>query len=205
MTDYFALLGESRRPWIDPDALKNKFLSLSTQYHPDRVHEQGGQARQDANHKYAELNAAYQCLSHTKERLLHLITLESGASPRDIQRIPPGTMEYFMEVAQLCKQLDLFLTERKNVTSPLLKVRLFEQGLDWAEKVSALRKVLTGFSSRLEDELKSLNHVWDEQAGPSPARSQTLPLERLEQIYRTMSFLSRWDSHLQEKSVLLTI
>jgi curved DNA-binding protein CbpA len=203
MTDYFALLGEKRRPWIEPESLKNKFLSLSTQSHPDRIHEQGAEAKQSANTKYAELNAAYHCLSNSKERLLHLIMLESGASLRDIQRIPPGTMEYFMEVGQLCKQLDLFLTERKQVTSPLLKVQLFEKGLDWADKISALRKKLAGVTRSLEDELKELNRVWDE--APSPARSQALPLDRLEQIYRTMSFLSRWESQLQEKSVLLTI
>ncbi len=166
MTDYFALLGESRRPWIDPETLKTKFLALAPQYHPDRVHAQGEKARQEANQKYAELNAAYQCLSNTRDRLLHLITLEAGAPPRDIQRIPPGTMEYFMEVAQLCKQLDLYLTERKQVTSPLLKVQLFEQGLEWTEKVSALRKKLEGVSSRLEEELKGLNHVWENPKAP---------------------------------------
>jgi curved DNA-binding protein CbpA len=203
MTDYFQLLGEKPRPWIDTEGLKNKFLSLSTQCHPDRVHEQGAETKQSANAKYAELNAAYQCLSNTKERLLHLILLESGAPLRDIQRIPPGTMEYFMEVAQMCKQLDLFLTERKQVTSPLLKVQLFEQSLDWSDKISALRKKLTGVSRGLEDELKELNRVWDE--APSPARPQALPLDRLEQIYRTLSFLSRWESQLQEKSVQLTI
>jgi len=134
---------------------------------------------------------------------LHLIMLESGAPLRDIQRIPPGTMEYFMEVAQLCKQLDLFLSERKQVTSPLLKVQLFEQGLDWSDKISALRKKLTGVSRSLENELKELNRVWE--APPSPARLQALPLDRLEQIYRTLSFLSRLESQLQEKSVQLTI
>ncbi len=203
MTDYFALLGETRRPWIAPEGLKNKFLSLSTQCHPDRVHQQGAEARQSANARYAELNAAYQCLSNTKERLLHLIMLESGAPLRDIQRIPPGTMEYFMEVAQLCKQLDLFLTERKQVTSPLLKVQLFEKGLDWADQISVLRKKLNGVSSGLENELKELSRVWDE--APSPARPQALSLDRLEQIYRTLSFLARWESQLQEKSVQLTI
>lgn len=205
MTDYFALLGEIRRPWIEPEALKNKFLSLSTQCHPDRVHEQGEQARQAANSKYAELNAACQCLSNTKNRLLHLIMLESGARPSDIQRIPPGTMEYFMEVAQLCKQVDQFLAERKQVTSPLLKVQLFEEGMDWGDKIFALRKKLSTISNGFEDELKNINPFWNAAAELSPARSKVLPLERLEQIYRTMSFLSRWESQLQEKSVLLTI
>lgn len=203
MTDYFALLGEKRQPWIDPEALKSKFFLLSTHCHPDLVHDQGEQAKQAANKNYAELNAAYQCLSNTRNRLLHLIVLETGTPPRDIQRIPAGTMEYFVEVSQLCKQIDLFLTERGKVTSPLLKVRLFEKGADWADKISALRKKLSGISRGLEDELRSLNRVWNET--PSSALSKALPLDRLEQIHRTMSFLGRWEAHLQEKSVLLAI
>jgi len=203
MTDYFALLGEKRQPWIDPAALKNKFLFLSTHCHPDLVHGQGEQAKQAANKNYVELNAAYQCLSNTRNRLLHLIVLETGTPPRDIQRIPAGTMEYFVEVSQLCKQIDLFLTARGKVSSPLLKVQLFEKGVDWADKISALRKKLNGISRGLEDELKSLNRVWKET--PSSALSQAQPLDHLEQIHRTLSFLSRWEAQLQEKSVLLAI
>lgn len=203
MRDHFALLDEKRRPWIDPEALKTKFLSLSAHCHPDRVHAQGMKAQQDANRKYAELNAAYQCLSNTRKRLQHLIELESGSLPQNIQRIPPGTMEYFLEVGQLCNQIDRFLSDRDRATSPLLKVQFFEKAMDWTDKINALRQKLTCISRALEDELKSLNPDWDEAA--SPAHSKFPPMDRLEQVYRTMSFLSRWESQLQEKSVLLSL
>ena len=35
MTDYFNLLSEPRRPWLNPEALKQKFLNLSAEVHPD--------------------------------------------------------------------------------------------------------------------------------------------------------------------------
>ena len=38
MPDYFALLNEPRRPWLDADLLKQKFLALASDLHPDRVH-----------------------------------------------------------------------------------------------------------------------------------------------------------------------
>jgi hypothetical protein len=38
MTDCFDLLGEPRRPWLDAEALKSRFLLLSAEAHPDRVH-----------------------------------------------------------------------------------------------------------------------------------------------------------------------
>ena len=58
MTDYFALLNEPRRPWLDPEPLKDKFLALSATVHPDRVHNLGAAERAAAQERYTELNAA---------------------------------------------------------------------------------------------------------------------------------------------------
>ena len=49
MTDHFALLDEPRRPWIDADLLKEKFLALSSRVHPDRVHNAPAPERKDAD------------------------------------------------------------------------------------------------------------------------------------------------------------
>src|SRR6186713_3268751 len=108
MTDSFALLSELRRPWIDAEALKQKFLPLSSAVHPDRTHNAPEAEQQEANQRYAELNAAYNKLREPRDRLLHLLELEQGTKPSDIQRIPPGTMDLFVEVGQLCRDVDAF-------------------------------------------------------------------------------------------------
>ena len=69
MTEYFALLEEPRRPWIEPDPLKAKFLALSAKTHPDRVHTASEAEKEAASARYAELNAAWQCLGDTRQRL----------------------------------------------------------------------------------------------------------------------------------------
>src|SRR5262245_42442101 len=120
MTDNFCLLEEPRRPWIDPDSLKQKFLKFSAAVHPDRVHNTSAAEKDSANRRYAELNAAYNCLREPRDRLLHLIEIEAGAKPRDIQRIPPGTMDLFVEVGQTCRDTDSFLAEKAKVTSPMM-------------------------------------------------------------------------------------
>src|SRR5580765_7856135 len=109
MTDYFALLGVPRRPWVDEEALKARFLELSAGAHPDRVHEAGADEKQRANARFAEVNAAYTCLREPKSRLAHLFELETGGRPKEVEQILPGTMELFMEVGQLCRQVDAFL------------------------------------------------------------------------------------------------
>ena len=96
MIDSFALLAEPRRPWLDPDLLKQKFLTLAAGLHPDRFHNAGELEKAGASRRYADLNAAYHCLAAPKSRLRHLLELELGAKPKDIQQIPaapPDSLE----------------------------------------------------------------------------------------------------------------
>src|SRR4030095_8723715 len=122
MSDAFAALGEPRRPWIDVEQLKAKFLRLSVEVHPDRFHGDEDVAKAEAGQRYLELNTAFQTLREPRTRLSHLLELETGAKPPAIQRIPPGTMELFVEVGEACREADAFLSRRASVTSPLLKV-----------------------------------------------------------------------------------
>ena len=103
MTDHFALLNEPRRPWVDPDSLKQKFLALSAEVHPDRVHNSGDSEKQRAQERYTDLNAAYNCLREPKSRLQHLLELELGVKPGNVQSIPPDLMDVFLEVSQACR------------------------------------------------------------------------------------------------------
>src|SRR5712675_2780384 len=123
MTDYFALLREQRRPWIDPELLKQKFLGLSAEVHPDQVHGGEESEKRVAQEHYAELNAAYNCLREPKERLAHLLELETGAKPRQVQNVPPDLMDAFMEITNVCRGADAFLAEKNATTSPLLRLQ----------------------------------------------------------------------------------
>jgi len=205
VTDNFALLNEPRLPWIDPDLLKQRFLPLSAPFHPDRVHGGSEAEKLSANQRYAELNSAYNCLREPKERLLHLLELESGANPSDIQKIPPGTMDLFVEVGQTCRDADAFLAEKSKVTSPLLKVQMFERGHEWTDKLNGLQQKINAKREALSAELREMNSTW--QKAPSigsPERASALPLERLEQVYRTFSYIARWSEQIQERVVQLS-
>src|SRR5271169_3437801 len=137
MTDNFALLNEPRRPWLDADLLKQKFHALSATAHPDKIHSASEAEKNAAAKKFAELNSAYNCLLEPKSRLLHLLELESGAKPKEIQQIPNDLADLFAEVASLCKNADAFLAEKSKATSPLLQVQLFERAQNWIEKLDS--------------------------------------------------------------------
>lgn len=205
MTDFFALLEEPRQPAVDVEALKERFLKRSTALHPDRFHHASEAERQAATERYAALNAAFQCLSDPKERLLHLYELEAGQRPKDIQRIPPGTMDLFVEVGQLCRDVDTFLFTRARAGSPMLKVQLFAQGLEWVDKLQQVQAHVNAQRDKLLAELQTMNTAWEKAPPPGdPARLAALPLERLEQIYRIMSYINRWSGQLQERLVQLS-
>jgi DnaJ-domain-containing protein 1 len=199
MTDYFALLNEPRRPWLEPELLKEKFLALSARFHPDRVHNLGEAERAAAQERYTELNAAYNSLREPKERLQHLLELELGALPKDVQRIPSDLMDLSLEVGKACREADAFLAEKAKVTSPLLQVTFFERGEEFADSLRRLRQRVNSLEDQLTGELQRIDAAWQADA----ARRKAL-LPRLEELYRLFSYFARWSAQIQERVVRLS-
>ena len=204
MVDYFTLLKQQRRPWLDPNALKGTFLALSAELHPDRVHGASPAERGRAQETYAELNAAYQCLRETKDRLRHLLELERGGKLDQVQSIPAALMDLSLEVGQACREADGFLTEKGQATSPLLQVALFERGQEHAQRLAALASQLDTRRELLLDEVKQEDLIWV-QGSDTERASRQAQLGRLEEIYRLLSYYERWSGHLRERVVQLAL
>jgi DnaJ-domain-containing protein 1 len=201
MTDYFALLDEPRRPWLDPDLLKRKFLVLSATVHPDKIHSASDSEKSTASKNFAELNTAYHTLAAPKTRLLHLLELELGAKPKDVQQIPDGLANLFAEVAMMCRDVDRFLAEKAQVVSPLLQVQLFERAQEWIEKLNVLQRKLRELSEQLFTGLKMLDSKW--VTADSNARRELL--NELETLYRLFGYFNRWNAQIQERIVQLSL
>ncbi len=200
MTDNFALLDEPRRPWIDPEALKEKFLALSAQAHPDRVHQGSEAERRAASGRYAELNAAYNCLREPKDRLRHLLELEQGAKPADIQQVPSEMTDAFFEIGRLYREIDAFLQEKSAAVSPIFKAQLFERGQHWTDQLTVWQQKINTRHEELMRELKDMNAAWE-----SEANREKLPLGRLEEIYRLLGYLGRWTGQIRERTGQLAL
>jgi curved DNA-binding protein CbpA len=201
MMDNFALLNETRRPWLDSDLLKQKFLALAANFHPDRVHSASEADKAGATKQFTELNAAYNCLAEPKLRLLHLLELELGTKPKDIQEIPADLADLFAEIANGCRNADSFLVEKKQAVSPLVQVQLFERGQDWLTQLNTLQRKLNDLRGELNVELKSLDEKWT--GAEVEARRGILP--ELERLYRLFSYFNRWNGQIQERVVQLSL
>ncbi|MHB1308960.1 MAG: J domain-containing protein [Limisphaerales bacterium] len=206
MTDHFATLGLDRRPVIDLADLAARFRLAAGASHPDRVHETNPAARQTATNQFAALNAAFNCLRDPKERLEHLLELELETKPREVQRLPADTMELYVELGATCRDVDAFLVEKAAITSPVLLVALMEKGLEWTERLTALRAKIRQQREELLELITKLDVQW-QNAPPvgSPDRRPALPLERLEQIHRQLSYTTRWSEQVEERRVRLSL
>jgi DnaJ-domain-containing protein 1 len=197
MTDHFATLNEPRQPWLDAEELQRKFLALSAGFHPDHVHAATPAERQAATDRFAALNAAYQCLSEPRGRLRHLLELEQGTAAPAISQVPSGLTDLLMEAGELCRRVDESLARRHETTSPLLKVRSFEEGLRWTERVSHLLGKVNATRARLDEELRALNDQWSvDRAGCG---------DRLGELSQSYGYVARWAGQLQERLARLAV
>jgi len=199
MSDYFALLNEPRRPWLDPESLRQKFLKLSTSAHPDRVHNASEAEQRAAQQRYTELNAAFKTLREPRDRLRHLLELERGGKPKDLQEMSADLVELFMQMGQFSRQVDAFLTERTATTSPLLQVPLFERAQAWLEQLAQLQQTIQTRRETVLSTVQQLDESWQRPVD----RAVLLP--ELEQCWRLLSFYDRWLAQLQNTRVQLSL
>lgn len=193
MTDYFALLGQKRAPFLDPGALKEIFLRLSSECHPDKS---AAENRDLAGQKFTEINAAYNCLRDPKTRLAHFLELETGKPPGQVQSMPGGLMDHFAQVAQICGRADSTLRKWQGLSSPVVKAQCFQEALGLSEQISMLQRILQHQRDSLVEELRVLPPSGEENDRPAL-------LARIEEVYSAYSYLSRWSHQLQERFVQL--
>ena len=204
MIDYFSLLGERRRPWLDPERLKRKFLELSAEVHPDRVHALGASERAAAQEKYMALNTAHQCLREPRDRIRHLLELERGAAPKGVQEIPADLMEFAMRVAGACREAEKVSAENAATLSPLLKVEYFERSQISIEKLQELLRALMQRRERLLTELRRIDEAWSKPVGGS-AEGDDQALICLEEMLPLFAYFDRWIAQIQERIVRLSV
>ena len=181
--DYFAVLNVARVPWLDEAGLKETFLRLSAETHPDRA-QRGSEAEKKERHeKFLELQSAYNTLRDPRTRLRHLLELERGRRPKEIDSIPDDMVELFLRVADECRQVDAFLRENNGARSPMLKAVRFEQSQDWKDTLGKSLESIQDRLTRLTNRMQDMNHDWESAPAPgAPTRQEALPCDAIEEI-----------------------
>ena len=194
MPNHFACFGFEPRPWVDPELLKQRFLELSAERHPDKAALED-KARFERN--FQQLNESYQIIRSTRARLLHLLELSGLPKQEHVQNVPPDALEFFAQVAAVTKDADKLIKEKAAITSPMLMVQLMERALNHATAIQSLQEQLRARIDVIEDRLKELSASWREPA-TEPA------LNSLKESAAALGFLERWTAQLQERIASLT-
>jgi len=190
----FALFELEPAPALDTAALKERFARATSESHPDKFAQSPEAERLAVETRYASLNQAYQTLIDPRARLLALYELTRGEKPPDIQRIPPGTMDLFKEVGEMCRRLDQFLEIKRVKTGRMERAGLLSEELTLQDALVQLRMKLEQFAATVDAEIAALDARW---------RAGDKDLNALEAVYRKYSYLSRWRQQLEEREIEL--
>jgi curved DNA-binding protein CbpA len=184
MPDHFAALSQPRRPWLDPDSLKDVFHRLAAQHHPDATHGAGDDAR------FAALNAAHAILREPASRLRHLLELEAPSAPARAAEIPPPLADLFMAVAGPHRALDAFLKKEAASASPIARALLSSEKIAIRRALESTLADLGAAEATALDELRARDATWS--ARPPGT------MEALATLQSALAFLAKWTGQVRE-------
>jgi molecular chaperone HscB len=93
---YFELFGLPAAYELDPDALRQQYLVISRNIHPDRFANESPEASQLAMRLSAQVNQAYQILRDPCLRAEYLLELMGGQKAHEHKSVPPALLQEVM-------------------------------------------------------------------------------------------------------------
>ena len=173
MTDFFALFGERRRPWLDSEKLKEKYFARARERPAD-----------------AELNEAFRVLSDPRLRLRHFLQLE-GADLNAGRDVPPALADLFWNSGMLLREIDRWILQ--NAAGPSALTRALLSG-ERAKLETQLKELEQRLTATYEIEVMHLRAAKiSEPMSPNE-------LKELVRRHDALSYLTRLREQAHEKS-----
>jgi curved DNA-binding protein CbpA len=190
MIDYFALLDQPRQPWLDPDALKQKYHQLTRAAHPDVRSSQ-------PKAEFEGINQAYRVRLDPKQRIHHLLALEGSTPTTAKHAVPEGVEELFLKTGKLAQDSKRALEELDGATGSLSKSLLQSNLLDLRSRTQELLDQLSHFYDNCLADLRKLNELWKENRPEA--------IVRLQLLYDQIAYLTHWIAQLEEIQFQLSL
>jgi curved DNA-binding protein CbpA len=184
MTDYFRLLGQPRRPWLDEQELKDAFHARTLQAHPDVT-----SSAADAS-SFASLNEAYRTLRQTKLRIDHLLRVENAASDTAALAISESLGALFPAITNATQRVKQVLAKVQGSRSALSRGLLQREVAKLKADIGGLRDRLSGLEAEAVDELRAIDSRWDSRS--------TAEIQALHRLSSTFGYITRWSTQLDE-------
>jgi curved DNA-binding protein CbpA len=196
MIDYFAVLQEPRRPWLDPEQLKERYQQLTLIAHPDRSLADAIKRQADTlPYSFVAITEAYRVLSNPARRLGHLLTLD-GQDLDSAKSRPNDLIELFGRVGAFTHETDALLKKFSASSSAVARSVLQPQIVNEQKAVAKLLNELEALCSSAEDELRRADALWEEQ--------RERVVEDLKSLHHRFAYLARWMDQLRERQFQLS-
>ncbi|MBI5197556.1 MAG: Fe-S protein assembly co-chaperone HscB [Nitrospirae bacterium] len=178
--DYFTLLGVERRPKIDEDRLRERFVALSQKVHPDRHFNESTEI-QEASLTHSSLaNRAYQTLKDPRERLKYLLSLETGAEVKETSKASMEILGFYMEAGDVCQEAETLVKKgmdgRKEEAAHLIK------------KLGEFRSEARAHWLNAMKRLEEVDREWMVQTGEEGRKKL---LQKVELLANDLSYLTK--------------
>lgn len=183
MSNAFQVFNLEPAAYVDTDALKNRYLTLSAQSHPD-----SSSAPDPA--QFILIQKAYECLSSDRLRLMCLLGVLGEDETKSLINVSQELGDLFMEVATQLAHADSLIKERTQAESNLEKALLEPRILTGIDELQSLQKNLNNRRTSHHSALKELSQE---------------NREKIKYYVIEFSYLDRWISQLQEKMFLLAM
>jgi curved DNA-binding protein CbpA len=189
MTDYFALFGVKRQPWLDLGALKEKYHRFAREAHPDV-------APDSAATGFKNINAAYRVLSDPKQRLQHLLELEKGERENGSETLSEETQQLFLRIGALAQKARVLSDRMQNATGTLSRSLVKKEAVELRQQIETTLSELNAVHEMSLRELEQSNALWNSD--------KPRALEKLAALHAKISYLTRWIAQLKEMQLQLT-
>jgi DnaJ-class molecular chaperone len=189
MTDYFALLQQPRKPWLDPDELKQKYQELTLAAHPDRARSD------DTGLDFATITEGYRVLRDDRLRIQHLLKLEGHAAGSG-QAVPGELIDLFPEIGDFIGATDNLLERSANAQNALSKSLLRSEILQKQKLGETILQKLTQWHEEALRDLRSLNDIW--------ANDSAKAVAQLNDLQQRLAYLTRWIEQVRERQFRLS-
>jgi len=196
MTDHFAVLKQPRRPWLDPDQLKEKYQQLVLNEHPDRKSRRTKAPPISPEPGFADITEAYRVLSNPKLRLNHLLRLSNEEVDFETASVTTELADVFMGAATLVLEIDALLQKREAATSAVGKSLLKSEIAAVKTRVKQSLDQLEQLYSDCVRDLQKADRAWKKNASETAAE--------LRKLAQRFGYLERWIGQLREKQFQLS-
>lgn len=203
--DYFTLLGEVPRPFLEEDSLREKHHKISQQIHPDKFQTKSPEEKLLAEQWSSLLNKAFFTLKDPTERVPYLVSLHTGEDPKKArtENVSEWTVKLFQQVRTACAQADTYLGQRKSasyriVAASLAADRAAETQI---ENLRALKQLLETMRARIIHDLKRIDERW--LSTDLEKRKNLIPL--LSKVAGDLSRLAKFESLIEERLLQLKV